>query len=409
MHNKKILIIGDDIRQATGVANILRPVSLFLSRHYDIVQMAAGLEKDKEEDISDTIQKITENDNAYFKIYGTDGYGSIERLSEIIEKESCDCLFLMTDPHRFEWILGSYRSSVQCPIFYYHVWDNKPYPFFLKSFYENCETISCISKLTEECVKNVVPDHKSVYYTPHGVDTTMFFPQQSELIKKNREAFLGRNYKFVLFFNGTNIARKEISNTIISFEKFYRKLKKKEKEDVVLLMHTNPEASRGINLNKILDDLYPELPVLISNEVVSEKVLNNMYNLSHCTINISSNEGFGLCTLESVATKTPIIVNKTGGLIDQINTKWTYAIEPHCKVLKGTQKTPYIYSDYTDPNVVSKKILDVYKANDIQMDEFLEFIDAQNFKTETMCNDIAKQIKKTISDWENLQDQSLTT
>ena len=73
VHNKKILIIGDDIRQATGVANILRPVSLFLSRHYDIVQMAAGLEKDKEEDISDTIQKITENDNAYFKIYGTDG------------------------------------------------------------------------------------------------------------------------------------------------------------------------------------------------------------------------------------------------------------------------------------------------------------------------------------------------
>ena len=89
-------------------------------------------------------------------------------------------------------------------------------------------------------------------------------------------------------------------------------------------MHTNTESSRGVNLNKILDDLYPDLPVLISNEVVSEKVLNNMYNLSHCTINIASNEGFGLCTLESVATQTPIIINKTGGLVDQINKNWTY-------------------------------------------------------------------------------------
>ena len=98
---------------------------------------------------------------------------------------------------------------------------------------------------------------------------------------------LGKDYKFVLFFNGTNIARKEITNTLISFEKFYNKLTKSEKKDVVLLMHTNPDAPRGLNLNKILDDLFSELPVLISNEVVSEKVLNNMYNISHCTINIA--------------------------------------------------------------------------------------------------------------------------
>ena len=73
-----------------------------------------------------------------------------------------------------------------------------------------------------------------------------------------------------MFFNGTNITRKEITSTIISFEKFYNKLTKSEKKDVVLLMHTNPDASRGVNLNKILDDLY-RITLLISNEVVSEK------------------------------------------------------------------------------------------------------------------------------------------
>ena len=399
MQNKKVIIIGDDIRQATGVANILRPISLYLSKRYDIVQLAAGLEPDKEEDISDTIQKITENDNAYFKIYGADGYGSIDRLNEIIEKETCDCIFLMTDPHRFGWILGEDRASIKSPIFYYHVWDNKPYPKFLKSYYENCETISCISKLTEECVKNVVPNHNSVFYTPHGVDTSMYFPQQAELISKNRKAFLGKDYKFVLFFNGTNITRKEITSTIISFEKFYNKLTKSEKKDVVLLMHTNPDASRGVNLNKILDDLYPELPVLISNEVVSEKVLNNMYNLSHCTINIASNEGFGLCTLESVATKTPVIINKTGGLVDQINKNWTYTVKPSCSILKGTQKTPYIFSDHTNPNDVAKQIMNAYKSKEVRMGDYMKFLESKNFTTDTMCRSISNQVDQTISNW----------
>ena len=99
----------------------------------------------------------------------------------------------------------------------------------------------------------------------------MYFPQQAELISKNRKAFLGKDYKFVLFFNGTNITRKEITSTIISFEKFYNKLTKTEKQDVVLLMHTNPDASRGVNLNKILDDLYPDLPVLISTKLLVKK------------------------------------------------------------------------------------------------------------------------------------------
>ena len=42
-----------------------------------------------------------------------------------------------------------------------------------------------------------------------------------------------------------------------------------------------------------------------------------LYNLADVTINIASNEGFGIGTLESMAAETPIIVNVTGGLQDQ--------------------------------------------------------------------------------------------
>ena len=45
--------------------------------------------------------------------------------------------------------------------------------------------------------------------------------------------------------------------------------------------------------------------------------MNLIYNTSDITINIASNEGFGLATAESLMTGTPIIVNVTGGLQDQ--------------------------------------------------------------------------------------------
>ena len=64
-----------------------------------------------EEDISETIGKITENDSVYFKIYGTEGYGTFEKLNSVIKKESADCIFLMTDPHKFDWLLNSDDSN----------------------------------------------------------------------------------------------------------------------------------------------------------------------------------------------------------------------------------------------------------------------------------------------------------
>ena len=71
MQNKKIVIIGDDIRQPTGVGNILRAISLELSQKYGIVQIAAGLDSNEIIDISESVSKATKNPEAYFKLYGT--------------------------------------------------------------------------------------------------------------------------------------------------------------------------------------------------------------------------------------------------------------------------------------------------------------------------------------------------
>ena len=73
-----------------------------------------------------------------------------------------------------------------------------------------------------------------------------------------------------------------------------------------------------------------------------------MYNLVDCTINISDAEGFGLATLESLSCGTPIIVNLTGGLQEQVTdgTEWFgIGLKPTSKAIIGSQDVPYIYED----------------------------------------------------------------
>ena len=70
--------------------------------------------------------------------------------------------------------------------------------------------------------------------------------------------------------------------------------------------------------------------------------------MADCTINISDAEGFGLATLESLSCATPIIVNMTGGLQEQIKGKdsdFGIALTPASKAIIGSQQIPWIYED----------------------------------------------------------------
>ena len=75
----------------------------------------------------------------------------------------------------------------------------------------------------------------------------------------------------------------------------------------------------GIKQNSyrfIQNDIHQEIKKLEPNQ------LNYLYNIADVTINIASNEGFGLGTCESLMAGTSIIVNVTGGLQDQCGFKY---------------------------------------------------------------------------------------
>ncbi len=279
-------------------------------------------------------------------VYPVDGYGSQETVRSILRTEKPDLLWFMTDPRFFSWlweIEDEIRSLV--PMVYYHVWDNLPYPDFNKVWYNSCDHVACISKVTHDIVKTVAPDTDSSYL-PHAVDSEVFKPLPEENITALKENSNLNDNKFTIFWNNRNARRKQSGSLIFWFAKF---LDKVGKDKARLIMHTEPKDPNGPDLVAQINKLgLTNGEVQFSKEKIIPSQLAAIYNIADVTVNISDAEGFGLATLESLSCGTPIIVNMTGGLQEQVTDGENWfgvGIEPSSKAVIGSQDIPYIYED----------------------------------------------------------------
>jgi glycosyltransferase involved in cell wall biosynthesis len=245
---------------------------------------------------------------------------------------------------------------------YYHVWDNYPYPTFNKPWYASNDHIACISKLTHDIVQTVVPDVESSYI-PHAVDEDVFRPLDPENIKQFRES-RGIDDKFVCFWNNRNARRKQSGTLIFWFKEF---LDKVGHDNATLIMHTDPKDIHGQDLEAIIHELeLTDGQVLFSRDKVQPVDLAMVYNMADLTINISDAEGFGLATLESLSSGTPILINKTGGLQDQISdgeTSFGIGLDPSSKAIIGSQDVPYIYEDRVNKEDFLDAITKLYEMS----------------------------------------------
>jgi len=129
-------------------------------------------------------------------------------------------------------------------------------------------------------------------------------------------------------------------------------------------MHTDPNDGYGQDLNAIVRELEIDKgQVLFSTKKVGMQQLAMFYNFADCTINVSDAEGFGLATLESLSCGTPIIVNMTGGLQEQVTDGKAWfgiGLEPDSKSVIGSQQVPYIYEDRLNGNKVVSALRSMY-------------------------------------------------
>jgi glycosyltransferase involved in cell wall biosynthesis len=347
MTKKKILVLSDHPLSPSGVGTQTKYMieALLKTGRYQFICLGGAM---KHHDY--TPQKV-EPWGEDFKIFPVDGYGNHEIIRSVLQKERPDALWFMTDPRFYGWlweIENEVRASV--PMIYYHVWDNFPPPKFNADFYNSNDVVACISKVTHEIVKTVAPEVESCYL-PHAVNEVFFHPcssdEEREKVAVLRERVTqGAIKKKVFFWNNRNARRKQSGTLIWWFKEW---LDKVGSDKAMLLMHTDPRDPHGQDLPHIIENLgLNNGQVLLSTTKVSAEELANLYRMSDYTINISDAEGFGLATLESLSCGTPIIVNMTGGLQEQVTDgkSWFgFGIKPSSKTVIGSLQVPYIYED----------------------------------------------------------------
>ena len=290
-----------------------------------------------------------------WRIFPVDGYGTQEMIRSVMQKEKPDVLWFMTDPRFYGWLWemeNEIRSKI--PMVYYHVWDNFPAPEFNGKFYRSTDEIVCISKVTHKILQEVSPEVPS-YYLPHAVNSEIFKPAKTEeekqQIAKLRNQILAsgglkHDKRKIYFWNNRNARRKQSGTLIWWFKEW---LDKVGHDKAMLLMHTDARDPHGQDLPHIINKLgLNKGQVMLSTNKLSQQDLANLYKAADFTINISDAEGFGLATLESLSCGTPIIVNMTGGLQEQVTDtrNWFgFGIEPTSKTVIGSLQVPYIYED----------------------------------------------------------------
>jgi glycosyltransferase involved in cell wall biosynthesis len=306
--------------------------------------------------------------NPDFIIKPIDGFGNKQTLRQALAVERPDILLLFTDPRFFIWAWEMEDEIHQiCPIAYWHLWDNPPWPEFNRVLYDSTDLINCINWPTYEMVSERFPDRTN--YIPHAVPSDIYFPLKADEIKKYRTQLLGkeREEHFIALYVSRNARRKVPSDILISWKEFITQLKEKHGHtNATLLMHTDPLDPEGPHLHSVVELLGIREHVFFSNDRCGFGEMNVIYNICDTVINRSVNEGFGLSLLEAKMTGKPVIALKTGGMTRQVvdhETGYEYgiALQPEVRTLVGNQMIPYIYEDFVSHETVTKAFMDMYE------------------------------------------------
>jgi len=359
---KTVLVLSDHPLSASGVGSQTKYVieALLQTGRYRFICLGGAV---KHHDYRPMKIQGWEED---WIIHPVDGYGNPDIVRSIMRSDKPDIMWFMTDPRFWGW-LWDIEDEIRpnMPMIYYHVWDNTPYPTFNKVAYEANDIIATISKVTDDIVRTVAPDVKAVHI-PHAVNTDVFRKiEEKELIdsfKKDNFATTDEDENRMIFFwNNRNARRKQSGSIIFWFKKF---LDIVGHDKASLVMHTEIFDPHGQNLQAIIEHLgLTNGEVKFSQKKVPPEVLSMMYNMADCTLNVSDAEGFGLGTLESLACETPIIVNMTGGLQEQVTDgkEWFgVGIEPSSKAVIGSQEIPWIYEDRINEDDFVNALLKIY-------------------------------------------------
>jgi len=454
---KTILFLADDMRMPSGIGTMTRELILGTAHIFNYIHVGAGInhpDAGKVFDISPDVNKESGITDASVLMYPYNGYGDQGLIRYLMNAHKIDAIVHFTDPRYWVWLYQmSAEIRQQIPIFYYHIWDDLPAPHYNKAFYESCDLLMGISKqsvnishlvlgegsyteLTDKTTaEEIAQSLPKTCYVPHGINHNVFKKLESnpELELFKSRLFKGEDVEFSILYNNRNIRRKITSDIILAFKLFTSKLTSEQVKKTRLVMHTQPMDENGTNLIAVIDTLCPELVdnIIFTEARYAPEDMCKLYNSCDVTINVGSNEGWGLSSTESMMCGTPIINNVTGGLQDQCrfedengewikftpefatnhtgkykkHGKWVKPVFPAAINLQGSIPTPYIFDDRADIRDIAKAMMAWYE---IPVEERVEcglagrewaMSDEAGFTADNMCGNFAKACTTVLNNY----------
>jgi len=442
---KKILLMCDDIRMPSGIGTVGKELVLGTAHRYNWVNVGGAInhpDQGKRFDLSQDTNQSTGIDDASIVLYPVNGYGDQFLVTQLLEIEKPDAIFLITDPRYWIWLFqmeNEIRKHI--PIVYLNIWDDYPAPMYNQTFYESCDALFGISKQTVNINKLVLGDkakNKVIKYVPHGLNTKTFFPienkeQDKAFVEFRDQVFNNKKYEFVLFFNSRNIRRKQIPDAILAFKQFMSGLSKEQADKCAMLLHTAAVDENGTDLIAVIDTLCPEIKdkFYITNRMFGPNEMNYLYNMTDAQILLTSNEGWGLSLTEALLVGNPIIANVTGGMQDQMrfefedgtwidfdadfpsnhrgtytkHGEWAFPVYPTNRSIQGSPLTPYIFDDRCNWEDAAEQITKVYnlsaeerKARGLKGREWA-LSDEAGFTQEHQANRVIEGLDTLFATW----------
>jgi glycosyltransferase involved in cell wall biosynthesis len=347
--------------------------------------------------------------NPDFIIKPVDGFGTREQVRNILMTERPDALIIFTDPRQFIWLWEVEDEIHQiCPIAYWHVWDNEPYPEFNKVWYESTDLINCLSYKTYEMVAPQFPEKTN--YIPHTFPKQLYFAAPEDQVALARKQNFGDKADwFMALWVNRNATRKMPLDVLEGWKLFVDELERTEgHRKACLVMHTDPSDVEGPNLIAGMELLKLQGNVMFSTQKLDFQQMNVMHNITDVCINISKAEGFGLSTLISLQCGKPILALTTGGLSRQVidhrnGNELGAAIKPVTRKLVGSQQVPYIYEDFAAQQDVADGLIKIYRMSaeekrDLKT-KILDYVNSE-FVYEKMVSDWDTTLTSTIETWQ---------
>jgi len=406
----KVLIISDDPRGNTGYGNIVKAWMRHLIKQGHEVLIQAGTPENRQ-----VAFVPIEWEGA--KLWPVHGYGHQEHVRYFLEHETPDIVLANADPRFFDYLFKMDNEiRRKCPLVFYHLWDDNPFPDYNIPYYLSCDRIICGSEFTYNLMQsNITLKNKDfLSYVPIGIDLNLYKPlslKDKDAFQKEFDDFTNNRYpdaNFVVGIVGRFSERKQLLSMIDSFSRWA-----KDKKGALLFVHS-PGSDHGNTLEYVMRMKYKESKIVYSNSNPhnqTDELINKFYNFFDVLINRSCAEGFGLPIAEAMAAGVPCISIDNAGPSSLITPDTGWLLKADCTPLFGNRITPYIYTRYVTDEKFEAALDNAYndvegrKAKAAKCRAHIQ----QLYDQKDMVVNIEKVLQETIDKFTPYPEYTLTT